>query len=213
MRPSRALVVLVTGLAAGVIVRSTVVDHRWHFVYNLGLGAFAVGLATSAGLRAGELGWTRRRLGSGLRLGALAFVAISAAEVVGALAGVFDDHAADLVDVTASGMLFHVLVTIPIGTVVVEELIFRSSLDGLLTTSGSVRRTMAAGAVLFGLWHVPAIAGDDGIVTVVGTFAATTTAGAVFIWLRHRSDSIAAPMLAHLATNSTAYTIAWIVSR
>lgn len=61
-------------------------------------------------------------------------------------------------------------------------------------------------AVLFGFWHVPGvIAGADDaddVATVVsaaaGTVVATTVAGLVFIWLRRRSDSLLAPMLAHV---------------
>jgi membrane protease YdiL (CAAX protease family) len=139
-------------------------------------------------------------------------VAISAVEVVAALAGLFDGAADEYVDVGTGEMLLRVLVTIPIGTVAVEELIFRGSLHGLLTSVTSADRAMAAGAVLFGLWHVPAIAGD-GVGTIVGTLAATTAAGVGFVWLRRRSDSLAAPILAHLATNSTAYALAWLVSR
>lgn len=212
MRPTRALAVLVAGLAAGVIARSTIVADDWHFVYNLGLGAFAVGVAASAGLRAADLGCARSTIGAGLRLGAVAFVAISATEVIGALAGFFDSRAEDLDGVTTGEMLLRVLVTIPLGTVLVEELTFRGSLEGLLRSTTTATRSMAAGAALFGLWHVAPIA-DEGVVTVLGTVAATTVAGVGLIWLRRRSASLVAPMLAHLATNSTAYALAWLVSR
>ena len=43
---------------------------------------------------------------------------------------------------------------------------------------------------------------------VVGTLAVTTVAGAAFGWLRLRSGSVIAPMMAHLATNSFAYVAA-----
>jgi membrane protease YdiL (CAAX protease family) len=44
---------------------------------------------------------------------------------------------------------------------------------------------------------------------VVGTVAATTTAGVAFAWLRLRSGSLLAPILAHIATNSLAFSVAW----
>lgn len=41
------------------------------------------------------------------------------------------------------------------------------------------------------------------------TFLATTAAGVGFEWLRRRSGSLAAPALAHLATNSVTFAVAW----
>ena len=71
---------------------------------------------------------------------------------------------------------------------------------------------------LFGLWHLHAALGDakgDGLAaalgTVIGTIAVTTVAGALFAYLRLRSGSLAAPVLAHCATNSFAYVGAVIV--
>ena len=40
---------------------------------------------------------------------------------------------------------------------------------------------------------------------MVGTIAVTTVAGVLFAWLRLRSGSLVAPILAHIATNSFAY--------
>ena len=45
--------------------------------------------------------------------------------------------------------------------------------------------------------------------TVAGTFVVTTIAGVGFLWLRTRSGSVVAPMLAHLATNSLTFAVAW----
>ncbi len=80
---------------------------------------------------------------------------------------------------------------IPVGTVVAEELLFRSVLTALV---GPVPQ-----ALVFGLWHIrPArIEGDS----VAGTVLVTGLSGLVFAWLRVRSGSILAPALAHLAVN------------
>jgi membrane protease YdiL (CAAX protease family) len=74
---------------------------------------------------------------------------------------------------------------------------------------------IAADALLFGLWHIPPALNDASgkaaaatLGVVIGTIAATAFAGAVFAWLRVRSGSVVAPMLAHLATNSFAYAAA-----
>jgi uncharacterized protein len=73
-------------------------------------------------------------------------------------------------------------------------------------------------SVLFGFWHIlPALNDTNGksgaatVGVVVGTIGVTTAAGVLFAWLRLRSESLAAPVLAHIATNSLAYIGAVIV--
>ena len=211
MRAERALALLIGGLAAADIARSTIVPDDLHFVYNVALAALAVGLAMAAGLDADDLGCslgagrcraaTRRSrlprdLGSGRRRRRSPGCSTTAAR-----------------DIGTGEMVLRVVVIIPIGTVVVEELIFRGALDGLLLRVTSPPLAMAAGSVLFGLWHLPPIIGDRSWVAVLGTFAATTVAGAAFTWLRRRSGSIVAPMLAHLGTNSTTFALSWAAAR
>jgi membrane protease YdiL (CAAX protease family) len=87
----------------------------------------------------------------------------------------------------------------------------------------SDRIGLVASSVLFGLWHVLptwndtgratalAAAGGQRVLVVLGTVVATGIAGAVFAWLRRRSGSLLAPVLAHLAVNAAALTAAWVV--
>ncbi len=208
-RERRALAVLVGGLAAADVVRSAVVPRRWHLVFNVGIGAFAVAVGRWGGLSVDELGCSPQRARDGLVLGAKAFAAISAVVAVAAVAGALED---DRTDVSATDAALRVLVVIPLGTVVVEELAFRGSLQGLLERVTSPGRALGWGAVLFGLWHLPPI-WSDGPAVVVGTLAATTAAGVGFGWLRRRSGSVLAPMLAHLGTNSTTFALSWASSR
>jgi membrane protease YdiL (CAAX protease family) len=42
--------------------------------------------------------------------------------------------------------------------------------------------------------------------------ALTFAAGLAFGWLRLRSQSLLAPMLAHIATNSVAFVVAWVLA-
>jgi membrane protease YdiL (CAAX protease family) len=107
--------------------------------------------------------------------------------------------------------------------VLVEELIFRGVLLGLLRRITPTVVAVLVTSILFGLWHVyPAWRGDaenqalvsaGKLSTVFGTMAATTLAGLVFGWLRVASRSLVAPMLAHCATNSVPFIAAWFVSR
>jgi membrane protease YdiL (CAAX protease family) len=68
-------------------------------------------------------------------------------------------------------------------------------------------------SVLFGLWHSKGVlhdaSGGIAVGAVVGTVLATTAAGVGFGWLRVRSDSLLAPILAQIATNSGTFAAAW----
>jgi membrane protease YdiL (CAAX protease family) len=215
--PTAALALLVGGLAAANVIRSTIVPGGWHLAFNLGIGAFAVGVAVAAGLGAAELGLDRATLGPGLRLGGAAFGVVTLGVIVLGLLGVLTD---DRADVSAGSMLVRALVVIPLGTVLVEELAFRGTLHALLQRVGGAGWTWVGGAVLFGLWHVfPAWRGGavdtdlaevGRVATTAATLLATTGAGVVFVWLRVRSDSLVAPVLAHLATNSVTFALAWL---
>ena len=120
-------------------------------------------------------------------------------------------------------MLLKACVTIPIGTVLVEELIFRGVLLGLLRRIAPTLVAVVVASLLFGLWHVyPAWRGDaenEALVsagklsTVLGTMVATTAIGLGFCWLRVASRSLVAPILAHCATNSVPFVVAWVLSR
>jgi membrane protease YdiL (CAAX protease family) len=148
------------------------------------------------------------------------FAAITVVVVAAAVVAP-DAFVDDRVDVSFGDMLWRALVVIPVGTVVLEELAFRGVLLGLLQRITTTARAVAVSSVLFGLWHVPGVvsgrAADDSVAVVaavaLGTVAATTIAGALFTWLRLRSGSLVAPVLAHIGTNSVTFVVAWSVSR
>jgi uncharacterized protein len=116
----------------------------------------------------------------------------------------------------------HAFVTIPLGTVLVEEVAFRSALPALLGRVGAGTRTaIVASAGLFGLWHVApslTVALDDPTASlpvwlvVVGTVVFTTAAGIGLGWLRHRSGSLLPPIVVHLATNSLGVALLWFLA-
>lgn len=209
MRTERALALMIGGLTAAIVARSIVIPSDWHFGFNVAIVALSIGVARLTALSAEELGLARQNLGAGLRLGGLAFVAITAVVALGAPFGLLDD---DRTTVDLGDMTLRVLVTIPVGTVAMEEFAFRGVLDGLLERVTRPTAALVIGAGLFGLWHVPPLL-DEGAAVVLGTLAATTVAGVGFIWLRRRSGSLVAPVLAHLATNSSTFALSWIVSR
>ena len=182
------------------------------------------------GCDARDLGLERERLGRGLRLGAAAAaVLVVVLIVVAALPAtrdLFADRRVDQHSVTL--LLYHTLVRIPLGTVVLEETLFRGVLLGLALRRWSPRVAVAFSSVLFGLWHLLPARGVSGFNPVVATasqgtlrqvlvlllaVAATALAGAVLCWLRLGARSLAAPAVLHLAGNSLAYLLAWAVLR
>jgi membrane protease YdiL (CAAX protease family) len=216
--------VLVLVVGAANIIRSAVLPDRYHLLFNLGLAGVSVGIGVVAGMTVVELGLAAADLPRGLRYGAVAagivIAIVVSAALVPAFSSAFDD---DRVDIGAGAMMLEALVVIPIGTVLVEELIFRGVLLGLLRRITPTVVAVVVTSILFGLWHVyPAWRGDaenqalvfaGKVSTVIGTMVATTAVGLVFCWLRVASRSLVAPMLAHCATNSVPFVAAWIVSR
>jgi membrane protease YdiL (CAAX protease family) len=217
-RTDRTLVGLVIGLAMYNVVRSSVIDGDLDTATNLAVGAIVLLAGWWAGLSTRELGLDRANARAGLRLGLVAAAVVAAVVIIGAVVfstfGTIDDSC---VEISFQAMMLRVLVIIPIATAVVEETIFRGVLYGLLRRRCTVVAAAAIDAVLFGLWHVyPAWLDTSGTAvgvgrgaTVAGTFVATTTAGLVLTWLRQRSGHLLAPILAHAASNSVTFAVAW----
>lgn len=220
-----ALAVTITALAAFNVGRAYL-PESWQLTLNVAMAGVVLLLAAWAAVTAAELGLARRDVPKGLAYGAVAFALVAAvlaaAALVPAARGYFDD---DRVDVGPGAMLFEVLVAVPLGTVLLEELAFRGSLLALLRRRLPTRPAVLVCSALFGCWHIGvAIHSADGnaglpssgaglALTVLGTVVATSVAGVAFCWLRLRSGSLLAPMLAHVATNSVAFAAAWVLAR
>lgn len=226
--------------AIGVLVGSNVVANEvlppWAYIpWNIGVAGALVWVAHRYG-RCGiaELGLSRHRLVDGARWGGLAATAVVGAGAVAALIPATQDLFRDerARDLTLVGLLLHVGVEIPVGTVLAEETMFRGVLPAMFRRRFAHRRNWAvradvAAALLFGLWHVlPSLdlaASNDALkglpfglgtpVAIAGSVGATAVAGLGFTWLRNRSDSLLAPVLLHWAINSTGLIAAWIVQR
>ncbi|HTN99735.1 MAG TPA: CPBP family glutamic-type intramembrane protease, partial [Microthrixaceae bacterium] len=152
LRPPRGLCLLLLVLASANIARSTVVGDDWQFIFNVAIGILALAIGITSGQSLSELGLDTSSLKRGLNHGAVPFAIISAIMIVLGLVGVLND---DRTDVSLLQMLLRVLVVIPIGTVLVEEIAFRGTLDALLRKSfGDGIRSLVLGAVIFGAWHV-----------------------------------------------------------
>jgi membrane protease YdiL (CAAX protease family) len=115
-----------------------------------------------------------------------------------------------------SPAMHQVVLRIPVGTALSEEVIFRGSL--LAVSCKARRRHMAVllTSCLFGLWHIAPTLGQSreslrfavspreaGRVAVA--VAATTVSGCFLCWLRLQSGSILAPWLVHGMANASGY--------
>lgn len=204
-----------------VDIVGNVVLSGWPSVpVKLAMTLAVVMAARGFGLTWVEMGLTPQRVGSGVRVGLVAFglvaVVLIIAVLIPASHSYFED--ADVATDSVAMRVLRPLVVIPLGTALFEEILFRAVLLGLLFRFTTVRGAVLWSAVAFGVWHViPAVDTwrDDGTTTflgeVAGVVAVTGVAGVVLAWLRLRADSVIAPLLAHVATNSLAYVGAVLV--
>ena len=195
-----------------------VVDHQLHLPWWVrGLeGAALLAWARFEGLSWAELGLSRDRLWAGCRWALGATAVVAGVYVVGVLLPLtrpaFQD---DRYDLPLPDALRTALLVIPLGTVLLEEVAFRSVLWGALSRHCSPWQVLVTTSVLFGLWHVfPALGlgttnrgvsgavGGGSAVVVAATVGFTTIGGLVFGELRRRSGSVVASAGAHWATNA-----------
>lgn len=167
--------------------------------------------ARAARMSRDELGLGRDRLGAGVKVG-LVVVAIVAVVVTVAvmIVGVDADFVRERADISGADMLFQAFVEIPLATVLFEELAFRGVLGGLFHRVASARNAVVLSAAVFALWHLPPLFGTSAA-ELAGTFAATFLAGVVFQLMRDRTGSLAAPMIAHWATNGLGLVVVWTI--
>jgi membrane protease YdiL (CAAX protease family) len=215
----RARYRVVSGAVVVALAAINLTDHLLHppwWVRALE-GAGLLAWARVEGLTWSQLGLGRDRLAAGCRwaLGAIAVVA--GVYVIGILLPptrpAFQDVRYDL---PLGEALHTALVVIPLGTVAMEEIAFRSVLWGMLARHLREWQVLVATSTLFGFWHVipalrvggtnrgvaDAVGGAGSAAVVVGTVLLTTIGGLVFGEMRRRSGSVLASAGAHWATNA-----------
>ena len=179
-----------------------------------------LGFARWQGLSWRQLGLGRDRLRAGSAWAAGAICAVALVYLAGVLLPATRPAFLDArYHLSVAGALAMALVVIPIGTILLEEVAFRSVLWGMLSRHMPGWRVLAISSVLFGLWHVfPSLhlaAANRGVGQVMGgtgasgsvlvvlaTVAFTAVGGAVAGELRRRSGSVLASAGMHWATNS-----------
>ncbi len=212
-RSYEALALLIAILAMANIVRSLALSEVTQWTFTVAIAGAAIAIGRTAAVTRSELGLNPDHVHEGLRYGMASFVVVATVVTVAAVAPwlgpIFDDSRADAGVIE---LLIRVVVVIPLGTVLVEELIFRGMLLALLRRIAPTAVALVVCSILFGLWHVfPAwLSPPDNTAldeisrtdATFGTLISTTIAGLVFGWLRLVSGSLVAPILAHTATNT-----------
>ncbi len=204
------------------------VSRRWYVPLALGWTVAFVLFGSMAGLTRAEMGWTNWL--HGLLWGAAAIGIVSVGMGLGVAIPRLNPLFADerIMGTSGAQVARKSLVEIPLGTVLLEEIVFRSVLLGLLTHLYGTVIGVLGSAFLFGLWHIlPALEMHDShsltsqlgagwaakLVTVALTILATGAAGVLFAMLVVWSGSILAPMGLHWATNGPGSIAAWLVGR
>jgi hypothetical protein len=198
-------------------------------VVNVVTAAGLTAFARRAGCSHDDLGTRAGDAAAGLRLGLTAAAVAAGGVVLGAslpaTRPLFHDRR--VTDVGRREAIYHLAVRIPLATAVAEEFTFRGALLGLARRRRSPAAAVAWTSLLFGASHaLPTLQHYDGNpasglvadprqgrwIAVLGTTLSTAGVGCLFAWLRLRSRSLLAPILAHAATNASAYLAGrWVV--
>lgn len=182
-------------------------------------------VAWTAGASRDDLGLGLADMRTGLGYGAgaagIVLLVLLVAAVIPATNGFLHDSRAQI---SGGHLVYELGVSIVLLTAIPEEFAFRGVLLGSALRLWGPWRASLVTSALFGLWHIAptfgtmsdnhefrgaaASAGGQALL-VLGAVAVTFLAGLAFCWLRLRSRSLIAPILAHVATNGLALTVAW----
>jgi len=229
MRAGRCFLLAVAVLAVFNVARGTGLlgPARYDWVPVSLLVAALVLIAWSTGATRADLGLDPADMPAGVRYGAgaagIILLVLIMAAVIPAANGFLHDSRAQI---SGGRLLYELAVPILLLTAVPEEFAFRGVLLGSAVRLWGPWRASLITSALFGLWHIAptlhtmsgnaevasasaSLAGQ--VLVVLGSVAVTFLAGLAFCWLRLRSGSLIAPVIAHVATNGLALTVAWVV--
>ncbi|MEN2423939.1 CPBP family intramembrane glutamic endopeptidase [Streptomyces rimosus] len=221
------------GFTVAVLVIANVVNNRWAPGFGV-LTAVVVsvlllvvlfragGTWADAGLEAATL--KRGALWAVVLIG-LVGVGYAVAALLPATRGLFADERYG--GLTGGQVALRVLVVVPVGTVLLEEVAFRGVLYGLVRRARGAVWATGVSSVLFGVWHVlpslglavdkPALTPLFGrsvagaVIAVMAAVLFTGAAGVLFCELRRRSGSLLAPMGLHWAVNAFGYLVGFLL--
>lgn len=222
MKPAHAY-----AMALATLVVANLATNQWlpswtYVPVNLMVAAGLVILSRGAGVGWAGLGLEGGAMLRGLRAGAAVGALAAGAVVLVAVLPLTEDFFVDerSAGIGVGGLLYQLLVRIPLGTALAEEIAFRGALHGLGEQLWGLRGTVAISALLFGLWHVaPTLSAAGGnavtagasgwgtVGVVVAAVTSTALAGLFFSALRLRTGSLVASIVIHAVINAVAFAI------
>ena len=233
--PLAPLLGVIGALTVSNVMANAVLPDWAYVPWNLSVAAGVIALAVRTDDQTmASMGLSRATVPRGLKLGITFSAALAGIYAIGmalpSTRGLFLD---DRADVPFAEMAYKVLIEVPLGTVLLEEVAFRGVLPAMFRRR--VRPSRRAGftadataAGLFGLWHIlpswnvsevnpvfrdvlPDVVGQAA--GIVGGVLVTAVAGMGLSWMRNRSDSVVAPALLHTTSNGVGSALAWISQR
>jgi uncharacterized protein len=226
VKAGRCLAQTIAVLGLFTVARTLGLLGREAVAVSLLVAALAL-VAWSAGASRDDLGLglanMRTGLGYGVGAAGIVLLVLMVAAVIPATNGFLHDSRAQI---SGGRLVYELGVSIVLLTAIPEEFAFRGVLLGSALRLWGPWRASLVTSALFGLWHIAptfgtmsdnhefrgaaASAGGQALL-VLGAVAVTFLAGLAFCWLRLRSRSLIAPILAHAAINGLALTVAWFI--
>ena len=213
-----SLIVLI--LLYGTVL-AKLVPRKFHMILNLGIAITAITLGFGFGLTPRDMGISVYTITSGILIAAAASLVIAIMTLIIAIIPPLRKYFLGDNLSSASGRLiaFEAGIRIPFSTALIEEVLFRGVLLGLLLIHYPTLIALLYSSAIFGLWHIfPTIktleqtdATARAVQTkkhrmyggVVATVTITSVAGLLFGYLRILAGSIVAPWLLHWTINAS----------
>ncbi len=225
-------VLLVIGLLIALNVVNNRVAPNSHFLlWALGGSIMFLAIGLLDGCTFTDMGLSWHYWLRGAIWGAGCILAVTLVYLIGATTTKGRDafHDERNAHMSGSRFAFQALLEVPFGTVLLEEIAFRSVLFAMLARRYGLLWALVVSSVLFGLWHIlpsigtheanPALGSVAGqglrgnIIAVALSVLTTTIAGGLFVGLRLISGSVLAPMGLHWATNGVGYAFSFTIIR
>jgi membrane protease YdiL (CAAX protease family) len=182
------------------------------------------GVYRYANLQPSDIGLGKDSLRTGTKVSLIIICVVAVFSVI-AFSVAPDAFLDDRYNQSIGSALIAALVILPIRTVILEELLFRGFLWGILAKQKTELFATLVSSLLFGLWHVlpsrnigdKAFSGVDLTISeplvIIGIVFATFLAGVVFSELRRRTRSLLPAIAAHWAINATGILLAALAWR
>ena len=213
------------------VINNRVAPQTHYLLWAFGCSVVLIAFGLLDGCTWTDMGLGRSYLLSGFLWGGLCILVIALIYFIGSLmrrtrTAFHDERMSDL---SAKGVLFQALVEVPLGTVLLEEIAFRSVLFAMLARRFGLTWAVVLSCIAFGLWHIlpsigtheqnPALGSVVGegrrgnVLAVALSVVSTGVSAVVFIALRLVSGSVLAPMGLHWGTNGLGYAFSWVLIR